>query len=87
MARLFILIKRRGTKRFLGVIPTKPGVTKTTLRKQLTRKIKKGFSFKIVNIAQLKTVIKRQRPKGARIRKTRRKKRRSTKKRRKGRKR
>lgn len=68
MGRLFILIKRKGSRRFLGVIPAKPGATKTTLRRQLARKIQKGFSFKIVNIAQLKTVIKRQKPRGARIR-------------------
>lgn len=83
MARLFILIKRKGSKRFLGVIPAKPGITKATLRKQLARKIQKGFSFKIVTITQVKRVVKRQRPRGKRTRRrTKQKKRRSRKKKR-----
>ena len=61
MARLFVLIKRKGSKRFLGAIPAKKGATKAKLTKSLRKKLKKGFSFTIVNSAQLRKVIVRQR--------------------------
>lgn len=73
MAKLFILIKRKGSKRFLGVIPAKDGVSKATLTKQLRKNIKKGFIYKIVTIATLKRVINKQKPKGKRVRRIKRK--------------
>ncbi len=74
MGRLFILIRRKGSKRFLGAIPTRKGATMASLRKTMPKKIKKGFAFKIVNEKMLKRVILKQRPRG--VRRVRRKKRR-----------
>lgn len=71
MARLFILIRRKGTKRFLGAIPTKKGATVKKLRLLISRQIQKGFVARIVTASQLKRVIARQAP---RLRKLRRRK-------------
>lgn len=74
MARLFILIRRKGSKRFLGAIPTRKGATMASLRRVMPKQIKKGFTFRIVTEKQLKAVILKQRPRTARrtIRKIRR---------------
>ena len=72
MGKLFILIKRRGSKRFLGVIPAKGSATSTTLKRQLRTQIKKGFTFKIVSLSTLKKVITRQRPKSIKIKRSKR---------------
>ncbi len=77
MARLFILIRRKGSKRFLGAIPTRKGATMASLRRTMPKQIKKGFVFRIITEKQLKAVILKQRPRTARrtIRKIRRVKR------------
>ena len=62
MVRLFVLIRRKGSKRFLGAIPTRKGSTRASLMRILPRKIKKGFVFKIINEKQLKRLILKQRP-------------------------
>lgn len=62
MTKLFIVIKRKGSKRFLGAIPTKRGSTKTKLKGTLSR-LRKGFAAKIVTAQQLKKIITLQRPK------------------------
>ena len=79
MARLFILIRRKGSKRFLGAIPTRKGATMASLRRVMPKQIKKGFVFRIVTEKQLKRIILSQRPKTARrtIRKIRRVRRKS----------
>ena len=66
MARLFILIKRKGSKRFLGAIPTRKGATMASLRRIMPKQIKKGFVFRIVTEKQLKMIILKQRPKTVR---------------------
>ncbi len=71
MVRLFILIRRKGSKRFLGAIPTRKGATMASLRRVRI----KGFVFKIVTEKQLRRIILKQRPrvkrlKGRRIRRT-----------------
>lgn len=63
MVKLFIIIKRRGSKRFSGAIPVKKGVSRAKLKKSIRNRIKKGFSFKIVTDSQLKRIIERQIPK------------------------
>ena len=75
MGKLFILIKRKGSKRFIGVIPAKRGATRAKLQKQISRNIKKGFSFKIVNLVLLNKIIKRQRPRIRKIKRGSRRKR------------
>ena len=61
MARLFILIRRKGSKRFLGAIPTKKGATMASLRRVMPKQIKKGFVFRIITEKQLKRIILKQR--------------------------
>lgn len=63
MAKLFVLIKRKGSKRFKGVIPAKKGSTRKSLKRLVVKRLKSGFSARIVNITQLKSVIKRMSPK------------------------
>lgn len=79
MPKLFILIRRKGSKRFLGAIPTKKGATVKKLRLLISKQIKKNLSARIVTASQLKRVIAKQAP---RLRKLKRKtRRRSSKKR------
>ena len=66
MARLFILIRRKGSKRFLGAIPTRKGATMASLRRTMPKQIKKGFVFRIITEKQLKRIILKQRPRTAR---------------------
>jgi len=66
MTRLFILIRRKGSKRFLGAIPTRKGATMASLRRTMPKQIKKGFVFRIVTEKQLKRIILKQRPRTAR---------------------
>lgn len=53
---LFILIKKKGQKRFLGAIPVKKGVTRSQLRK--TFKLRKGLQFRIVDGKTVKKLLK-----------------------------
>ena len=62
MARLYILIRRKGVKKWLGAIPTKKGATVKKLRLLISRQVKKGFVSRIVTASQLKKVISRQAP-------------------------
>ena len=62
MARLYILIKRKGSNRFLGAIPSKTGVSKLRLKKVLRKELKGGFTAVIVTLPQLKRAILKQRP-------------------------
>lgn len=58
MSRYFILIKKKGSSKYLGAIPAKRGVTKARLAATIPRAIKKGYSFKIVTSEQLKRFLK-----------------------------
>ncbi|KKN62136.1 hypothetical protein LCGC14_0515120 [marine sediment metagenome] len=62
MVRLFIVIRRKGSKRFLGAIPTRKGATIASLRRVMPKQIKRGFTFRIVTEKQLKMIILKQRP-------------------------
>ena len=73
MAKLYILIKRKGSKRFLGAIPTKKGVSVNKLRKIIPKQIKSGFSARIVTEMQLKRLVQKMRPRKVKSTRTRRK--------------
>ena len=62
MAKLYILIKRKGAKRYLGAIPTKKGATVRKLKSLISGQVKRGFSARIVTASQLKRVIALQAP-------------------------
>ena len=57
MARYFILIKRQGSKKWLGAIPARAGVSLAKLRTNVRKFIKKGFSYRIITKAQLKKLL------------------------------
>lgn len=59
----FILIKKKGTKKFIGAIPAKKGATLSKLRKTLPKSINPKFEFRIVTKAKLKSIIKKTVPK------------------------
>ena len=73
MAKLYILIKRKGSKRFLGAIPTKKGTSVSKLRKIIPKQIKSGFSARIVTETQLKQIVQKMRPRKVKSRRVRRK--------------
>lgn len=65
MAKLYILIKRKGSKRFIGAIPTKKGASVSKLRKIIPKQIKSGYSARIVTEAQFKRLLQKMRPRKA----------------------
>jgi len=80
---IFILIKRKGSKNYLGAIPVKKGVSKLQAQKLARKTVKKAFSFRIATGNEVKAVLRRMTLKKVRTklkrtpkRKTRRKKRR-----------
>jgi len=60
MARLYVLIKRKGSSKWLGAIPARKNTTKAQLRSSVSSSIRKGFSYSIVTASELKKVIMRQ---------------------------
>jgi len=73
MTKLYVLLKRKGSKRPFGAIPTKKGTSIVKLRKIIPKQIKSGFSARIVTDTQLKRIIGKMKP--MKVRKTRRKRR------------
>jgi len=69
MAKYYVLIKKKGSSRWLGAIPARNGVSLSKLRSSLS-KGSKQYSYKIVTMAQLKRIIGRLKPKGTMRRKT-----------------
>lgn len=61
MPKLFIAIRKKGSKRFLGAIPAKKGSTPSKLKDSLKR-MRKSFSARIVTESQLRKIIISQSP-------------------------
>ena len=59
MAKYFVLIKRKSSKRYLGAIPARSGVSLAKLRSNVSKRINKKYTYRIVTQAQLKSFIKR----------------------------
>jgi len=57
MARLFIVLKRKGDKLFTGAIPVKRGVSKLRAEKVMRSSIKKGFVGRVVSEITLRKLI------------------------------
>lgn len=57
MPKYYILIKRKGAKKWMGAIPSKKGIGKTKLQSSIKNQIKKGFSYRIINSTQLKKML------------------------------
>lgn len=62
MVKLFIIVRKRGTKTFKAAFAARKGTTMKTLRSSVLKQIGKGFVFKIVTFSQLKRIIERHRP-------------------------
>jgi hypothetical protein len=62
MAERYIILRRVGSKRFLGAIPIKRGVPPSVLKRQLRKSLKGGYAFRIVNALTVKKIIKHQSP-------------------------
>ena len=58
MTKLFLLIKRKGAKKFLGVIPLKTGVTMSRAKSVLAGAFNKGFTGQLITEERLKAKIK-----------------------------
>ena len=63
MSKYYVLIKRKGSKKILGAVPARKGVTKAKLKKVARKNLKKGLSYKIVSRKQLMRILLKQRPK------------------------
>ena len=64
MARLFILIKRKGSKKPLGVIPGRPGLSRTELLKRAKQQIRPPLVVMgVITQAQLRTRFAKRMPK------------------------
>jgi len=60
MARLFILIKRKGAKTFKDAIPARKGISKVQLQKKVRKSLKPGLTFRIITETQFKSMLLRQ---------------------------
>ena len=56
MVDYFILIKRKGVKRWAGAIPARKGVSLSSIKAIVRRFVRKGFSAKVVTKKQLGVV-------------------------------
>lgn len=59
MARLYILIKKKNSKKPIGAIPSRPGISRAVLQQRARQQIKKGFVFRIITEMQLKRLFSR----------------------------
>lgn len=66
MGKLFIIIKRKGSKKLLGAIPARKGATVSKLRELIQKQKRAGFSAKIITENKLRMILKRILPKKAR---------------------
>jgi hypothetical protein len=58
----FILIGNKKTRKMIGVIPAKKGVSLSQLQNSLKTKKQITFTFKIINSAQLKKILLKIKP-------------------------
>lgn len=70
--RYYILIKKKGSGKWMGVIPAKKNVSLSKLRRTISRSIKGVYTYKIITSAQLKSMLRRMRPSRLRARVSRR---------------
>ena len=54
MSRYFVLIKRKGSKRWLGAIPAKPKAKKADIVRSVRRNLKPGFVAKVISSDELR---------------------------------
>jgi len=57
MPQYYVLVKRKGAKNWLGALPSRKGVNKEKFKTSVKQKMKKGFTYKIINSIQLKKIL------------------------------
>lgn len=57
MVQYYILVKRKGSKKWSGAIPSKKGVTLSKLKTNVKKQIKKGYTYKITNQTGLRKIF------------------------------
>lgn len=57
--RYYILVRKKGSSRYTGAIPTKKGVTVSKIKNMIRRNMNKKYAYKIVSEKQLKTMLTR----------------------------
>jgi len=62
MGRLFILIKRKGSKTWRGAIPARRGISKAKVQAIVRRNLKPGYVAKVVSERELAALLKRLSP-------------------------
>ncbi len=75
MPKYYVLIKRKGAKKWIGAIPSKKGISKKKLQSSIRTQIKKGFTYRIITGSILKRMLSSLINKKTRKRKTTKKKR------------
>jgi len=55
----YVLVKRKNSKKWLDAIPLKKGITKKQAQSAVRSGRKKGFSYRIVTLPQLKKMFKK----------------------------
>ena len=55
--KYYIIIKRKNSKKIVGVIPGKEGVSKERLRIKVRKNLSKRYSFRILTKNQTKTIL------------------------------
>jgi len=50
----YILIKEKGTKSWKGAIPAKSGISKYKLKNAVSKSLRKGLTYKIIDSTTLK---------------------------------
>ena len=58
----FILIKKKGSQRYRGAIPAKPGISKNKLRQSISKNLKKDLIYRIVTRKELLNFLKKMKP-------------------------
>lgn len=57
--RYFILVKKKGSARYTGAIPTKRGATVSKIKAMLRKNLTRRYTAKIVSERQLKGMLSR----------------------------
>lgn len=78
MARLYLMVKRKGAKTYQGAIPARKGMTKARLKKALKGRVNKKYTVTIASSSQLKNYIKWMAGKTVRARRSKTTKRKAT---------
>lgn len=56
----YIVFKRKGSKKWLGAIPSKKGVSRTELLNVIRKHLRSGFVGKVATKTQVAAILKRQ---------------------------